>query len=133
MTPEEKKQLVRDFSDALILGDADVTLGLMSDDPVWVFWGEARPGVAGVRSILEAFSQLYRRGTISCRFDRQYVDGDVVISQMQPTATTFEGEPYENRYVSFTHLEGRKIAKVEEYLDTAYAAQKFSGWQEKTG
>lgn len=131
MTPEQKKQLVRTFSSVLIRQDQAATLEMMTSDPIWVFWGEARSGRAGVRTILDAFAQLYRKGTIQCEFDAQYVDGDVVISQMRLTATTFKGEPYHNRYVSFTHLRDDKIAKVEEYLDTAYAAQKFGGWSEQ--
>ena len=130
MTPDEKKALVREFSAVLISGDRAATLARMSEDPTWVFWGEARPGIDGVKTIIDAFWQLYRPGTINCEFERQYVEGDVVISQMILSATTFKGEPYRNRYVSFTHLKGDKVHKVEEYLDTAYAAQKFAGWQE---
>ena len=30
----------------------------------------------------------------------------------------------------FVHFEGDRVAKVEEYLDTAYANEKFAGWEE---
>jgi ketosteroid isomerase-like protein len=30
----------------------------------------------------------------------------------------------------FVHFEGDRVSKVEEYLDTAYANEKFSGWEE---
>lgn len=130
MDAEAKKALVREFFDCIATRDIDAILARMTDDPCWVYWGEPRPGREGVISIVKAASELYQPGSTARSYQGEYVDGDVVIAQTTMTATTFKGELYENRYVTFTHLEGDKVAKVEEYLDTAYAAEKFAGWSE---
>jgi ketosteroid isomerase-like protein len=127
---ERKKQLVREFFDLFATRDGDAILARMTDDPTWEYWGQPRRGHEGVLSILKASCELYREGSTRREYQAQYVDGNTVISQSTMSAVTFKGEDYENRYITFVHLEGDKVARVEEYLDSAYANEKFSGWEE---
>ena len=130
MNAEERKALAREFLEVFATRDADAILARMTPNPTWVFWGRPRHGRKGVLSILAAATELYQPDSTKRSYQGEYVDGNVVIFQTTLVATTFKGEPYENRYVMFIHLEGDKIAKVEEYLDTAYANEKFAGWEE---
>ena len=130
MNAETKKQLVRDFYDVMNSRDVEKILACMTPNPTWCFFAQERVGVEGVKSILKAADELYEPGSNERTYRGMYVDGDVVIAQMTMRATTFKGEAYENEYVMFVHLEGDKIAKVEEYMDTAYGNEKFSGWSE---
>ena len=77
---------------------------------------------------MKAASELYRAGSMERTFTGEYVDGDTAIFQTTMRAVTFKGEPYENHYVMFIHFEGDKVAKVDEYMDTAYGNEKFEGW-----
>jgi ketosteroid isomerase-like protein len=131
MDKEAKKALVRRFFDVFSARDADAVLALMVDTPSWSFFNQNFPGRAGVLGILRASSELYQAGSHRRTWLGQYVDGDTVISQMKLQAVTFKGEPYENYYVQIVHLEGDKVARVEEYMDTAYGNAKFAGWQRK--
>ncbi len=129
MAGQDRKALAKKFFEVFATRDADAILARMTGDPSWVFWGEPRRGIEGVLSILEAASELYQAGSTSRTYQGEYQDGNVAILQSTLRATTFKGEPYENRYVMFVHFEGDKVSKVEEYLDTAYANDKFSGWE----
>jgi ketosteroid isomerase-like protein len=130
MAAESRTALAKKFMEVFASRDADAILARMTDDPTWVFWGRPRQGRDGVLSILKAASQLYRPDSMSRSYQGAYEDGDVAILQSTLCATTFKGEDYENRYVMFVHFEGDRVSKVEEYLDTAYANEKFSGWEE---
>ncbi len=128
MSPESRIDRAKQFFEVFAERDPDAILSRMTDDPTWVFWGRPRQGTEGVLSILRASTQLYQPGSTSRTYQGAYAAGEVVILQSTLRATTFKEEPYENRYVMFVHFEGDKVAKVEEYLDTAYANEKFEGW-----
>ena len=118
------------FLETFASRDADAILAEMTDEPSWWFFGNPRYGKEGVLSILAASVSLYRAGSTRRTYQGAYEDGDVAILQSTLEAITFKGEPYENRYVLFVHFEGDKVSRVEEYLDTAYANEKFAGWEE---
>ncbi|MCH2173797.1 nuclear transport factor 2 family protein [Myxococcota bacterium] len=130
MDAEERKRLTREFFDLVATRDVDAILARMTPEPAWAFFAQRREGVEGVRSILRAASELYQPGSMERDWTGMYVDGDVVIAQTTMRAQTFKGEDYENHYVLFVHFEGERVALVEEYMDTAYGNEKFSGWQE---
>jgi ketosteroid isomerase-like protein len=48
-----------------------------------------------------------------------------VISQITVRGTTQKGEEYQNYYLILCTFEGDKIAKMQEYMDSAYANAKF--------
>jgi ketosteroid isomerase-like protein len=56
----------------------------------------------------------------------QYEDGDTVVSEITITGTTVKDELYQNYYLIIAYFEGDKIAKIREYMDTAYANTKFA-------
>jgi len=130
MARASRSELAKAFMEVFATRDADAILSRMTDDPTWVFWGRPRHGREGVLSILKAACELYEENSMSRSYQGAYEDGDVAILQSTLRARTFKGEDYENRYVMFVHFEGDRVSKVEEYLDTAYANEKFSGWEE---
>jgi ketosteroid isomerase-like protein len=130
MATTSRTALAKEFMEVFATRNADAVMARMTDDPTWVFWGSPRHGSEGVLSILKAASELYQPDSMTRSYQGEYEDGDVAILQSTLCATTFKGEDYENRYVMFVHFDGDKVSKVEEYLDTAYANSKFSGWEE---
>ena len=129
MTTKSRIALAKEFFEVFATRDPDAILSHMTPDPTWVFWGMPRHGTEGVLSIVKAASELYQPNSMSRTYQGAYEDGDVAILQSTIRAITFKGEDYENRYVMFVHFEDDKVSKVEEYLDTAYANEKFSGWE----
>ena len=87
------------------------------------------PASDGVRAIHRASKELYREGSHDRRIDGLWVDGDTVLVKTTLRARTFKDEDYENLYMMILHFEGDRIALVEEMMDTAYANEKFAGWQ----
>ena len=130
MDREATKKLALEFLEILHTRDADKVLAAMTPQPRWKFFQQEFPGPDGVRTILKAASELYRDGSAEWTRTGEYVDGDTVILQLTLRATTFKDEPYENHYVLFIHFEGDKVARVEEYMDTAYGNAKFEGWSQ---
>ena len=129
MASDDRKQLALEFLEVLSTRDADKILERMTPEPTWVFIAQRFPGQEGVRAIVKASAELYQPGTTERDTHAVYADGDTVIVRSSMRATTFKGEAYENHYVMFVHLEGDKVDCVEEWLDTAYANEKFSGWE----
>lgn len=127
---EDRKRLTREFFETVASRDLDAIFARMTPEPAWAFFAQRRNGVEGVQSILRAASELYLPGSMERDWTAMYADGEVVIAQTTLRAKTFKGEDYENHYVLFVHFEGDRVALVEEYMDTAYGNEKFSGWQE---
>ena len=123
------KQRALDYLDTFSTRDPDQILPLMIADPEWRFFGQRFHGSDGVRAIIKASAELYQEGSTEREIEGVFADGDTVVVQSTLRATTFKGEPYENYYVMFIRFEGALVRRVDEYLDTAYANEKFSGWE----
>ncbi len=124
MDHDSKKRLVRDFLEGFATAEPEALLARMTATPSWSVFAHAYSGRDGLLTLRGLAAQLYPNGTAR-EYHRQYVDGDTVISQLTVRATLADGQPYENRYAIFVHFEGDKVARVEEYLDTAYANKRF--------
>ena len=129
MDDPTRKALALEFLDLLASRDVDRVLERMTSDPSWAFFAQRFPGQAGVRSILEAAYELYIPGSQERDIDAVYCDGETVIIKTTMRAKTFKNEDYENLYIMIVHFEGEKIRHVEEFMDTAYGNEKFSGWE----
>jgi ketosteroid isomerase-like protein len=125
MDNDRKKALVREWLETAQSGDADGALARMTDDPAFVIFNNALPGKEGIRGFCGMVTTLFTAPPTR-EFTAQYVDGDTVISQMTVRGNTKKNELYENYYVVIAHLVGDKIAKIQEYMDSAYAGAKFA-------
>ncbi len=112
MDAEQGKALVREFMETLHSGDIEGVMAMTTDDPV------VPDGFALLAGMVPALFD----GTPPTReYTAQYVDGDTVISQITVRGVTKTGNEYQNYYVMFCTFEGDKVAKVQEYMDSAYA------------
>jgi ketosteroid isomerase-like protein len=129
MNSDDQKRLALELLDAISTRDVDAVLARMTEDPSWGFFAQQFPGADGVRAILKAASELYEPGSEKRDIHAVYCDGDTVIVKTSMRARTFKGDDYENLYIMIVHFEGEKIRLVEEFMDTAYGNEKFSGWE----
>ena len=129
MNPDDQKRLALELLDAISTRDPDAVLSRMTDEPSWGFFAQQFSGKEGVTAILKAASELYAPGSETREIHAVYCDGDTVIVKTSMRARTFKGDDYENLYIMIVHFEGEKIRLVEEFMDTAYGNEKFSGWE----
>jgi len=129
MDAEARKRLALEFLETMASRDPEQVLAKMTSAPSWAFFAQQFKGAEGVRTILAAAYELYEPGSQDRDIDAIYCDGDTVIIKTTMRARTFKGEDYENIYIMIVHFEGEKIRHVEEFMDTAYGNEKFSGWE----
>jgi uncharacterized protein (TIGR02246 family) len=112
--------------------DMDTVRDLFAEDATWWLGGElplsgtwrGRDAILG--DFLGSIPRLYQPDTISIEITSLIAEGDVVAMEWTSRALTTAGEAYENQCAGvFTVRDGR-IAAVREYMDTQYAAAKFS-------
>jgi ketosteroid isomerase-like protein len=123
MDAEKGKRLVREFLNVLHSGDADGALALATDSPkLFIFNNEVPDGFRMLAGIIPSMFD----GLPTREFTAQYVDGNTVISRITIRGKTKRGEEYQNYYTFFMEFEGDKVASMTEYMDSAYANQKFA-------
>lgn len=129
MNASNRKRIALDFLDILATRDVDKVLTAMTPEPSWGFFAQRFAGAEGVRAIVKASDELYQLGSQKRVIDAVYCDGDTVIIKTTMRAKTFKDEDYENLYIMIIHLDGEKVSLIEEFMDTGYANEKFSGWE----
>ena len=119
----DRKQLVREFLEILHSGDADGALARATQEPkLFIFNNEVPDGFRMLAGIIPSmFDKPPTR-----EYTAQYEDGNTVISRITIRGTTKRGEDYQNYYLFITEFEGDKVASMTEYMDSAYANQKFA-------
>ncbi len=129
MQTEETRTLIQTYYDTLPTGDREKLASLFTDDVEW--WPpETAPfevvrGAAAVARELGGalLKQVFDLKTFRIEIRRMLADGDTGVVQQSLSATTLDGESYENEYCwVYTCREG-KIARIEEYVDTWKAAR----------
>jgi uncharacterized protein len=128
----DSRTVIERYVAAVAARDMDTVRGLFAEDATWWLGGElplsgtwrGRDAILG--DFLGSIPRLYRPETISLEITSMVVDGDVVALEWTSRALTVAGEDYENQCAGvFTVRDGRIVA-VREYMDTQYAAAKFS-------
>jgi ketosteroid isomerase-like protein len=122
MDAEHGKALVREFLDVLHSGDIDGALARTTAEPVLMIFNNVIPD--GFRMLAGMVPAIFD-GAPTREYTAQFVDGDTVLSQITIRGTTKKGEEYQNYYLIICTFEGDKIAKMQEYIDSAYANAKF--------
>jgi ketosteroid isomerase-like protein len=128
MSAEEKKRLVREFLETLHKGDVEGALQRATANPrLLIFNGEVPNGFQMLGGMVPA---LFKSGPTR-EYTAQWVDGDTVISRITIRGETKGGDMYENAYLIICWFEGDKISQMQEYMDSAYANQKFAFAQQQ--
>src|SRR5690242_16990080 len=117
---------------ALAERDMETVRDLFAEEATWWLGGElplsgtwrGREAILG--DFLGSIPRLYRPETISIEVTSLIADGDTVAMEWTSRAQTASGEDYENRCAGVFTVRSGKIVAVREYMDTQYAAAKFS-------
>jgi ketosteroid isomerase-like protein len=123
MSSDHKKKLVREFLELLHSGQADAAVARLTENASFIVFNNEMPG--GIRGFAAMVPMLFKDGPHR-EFTAQYADGDTVVSEITVRGVTNNDSQYQNYYLIICHFDGDKISGVREYLDSAYAAGKFS-------
>ncbi len=123
MNAEDKKQLVREFLETLHGGNIEAALAMTTADAKLLIFNNEIPD--GFRMLGGMIPALFEKSPTR-EYTAQYVDGDTVLSQITIRGTAKSGEQYENAYLIIVKFAGDKVAFMQEYMDSAYANQKFA-------
>jgi ketosteroid isomerase-like protein len=123
MTAESNKQLVTDFWNAFAKGDIKSAFAMLSDEVSWLIPGNI-PNLSGLRkgkpeilNFARQAAKMFPEG-LKSELKRVYCDGDTVLIEMTNRGKFFNGRAYENEYCFVFEIEGGKIRRVREYVDT---------------
>ena len=119
----DKKQLAREFLELLYSGDADGALSRAVDSPK--LFNFADEVTNGFRMLATAMPAIYDQPPTR-DYTAQYVEGDAVITQVTIGGALKNGEDYRNHYLVIIKLEADKVASMQVYVDSAYAAAKLA-------
>jgi ketosteroid isomerase-like protein len=128
MDADKGKRLVREFLETLHGGNIDGALALTTADAKLLIFNNELPD--GFRMLGGMIPALFDNPPTR-EYTGQFVDGDTVISQVTIRGKTKGGEQYENAYLIIVKFAGDKVASMQEYMDSAYANQKFAFAQPK--
>lgn len=132
MSIEQNKQVVTAAWQALTKGDLEGALSRMSEEVSWLVPGNL-PNVSGVKKGKQAIREF--TGGIGRAFPeglqteirRAYGEGDTVIVELTNRGKVANGKFYENEYCFVFELEGGKIRRIREYVDTQKAKEFLFG------
>jgi uncharacterized protein len=128
MTSEEKKSFVTQTWTAFGKGDIKAAFANMADNVSWLVPGTT-PGVSGVKrgkdeilKFMAGVGNLFPEG-LKSEINRTYCDGDTVVLELTNRGKVSNGKSYENEYCFVFELEGGKIRRIREYVDTQKAKE----------
>jgi uncharacterized protein len=128
MTPEKNKELITATWRAFGKGDLNAALANLSDNASWLVPGNL-PNVSGLKKgkqaivqFLGGIGQAFPQG-LQSEIHKMYCDGDTVIAEMTNRGKASNGKHYENEYCFVFEIEGGKIRRIREYVDTQKAMQ----------
>ncbi len=123
MGAAENKELVTGFWNAFAKGDIKTAFASMSDEVSWLIPGNLpnlsglRKGKAEILNFARNAAKMFPNG-LKSELRRVYCDGDAVLIEMTNRGKLFNGRDYENEYCFVFEIEGGKIRRVREYVDT---------------
>lgn len=133
MGREEMQKAVLGYFRAVGAADREALRALFADDLVWrvpkgaiaPFAGEHRGADAIIEKMLSAVGDAFEAGSQETEVRNFLFGTDLVALEARMTASTPEGERYENDYVFFFEFRDGRIREIREYVDTRYAAEFF--------
>lgn len=130
MTVDQNKALVTQTWEALVKGDIKAAFNNMSDEVSWLIPGNLpvsglKKGKAGVLEFLRGAARLFPNG-LKSEIRRVYGEGNVVVVELTNRGKLGNGRDYENEYCFIYEIEGGKIRRIREYVDTQKANDLMS-------
>ena len=123
---ERHRNFVREFYDAFLTFDPAQYEHLVEPDAYYEVGHNQFHGHEGVRTVAKMARFLYPNG-LRMEIQDMIVEGNKVAMRITTRAVTNKGEDYENFYsVHLLISDSGRIAEVYEFLDSAYANEKFS-------
>lgn len=123
MSAESNRELVTNFWGAFSKGDIKTAFASLSDEVSWLIPGNL-PNLSGLRkgkgeilNFARNAAKMFPSG-LKSELRRVYCDGDTVLIEMTNRGKLFNGRDYENEYCFVFEIEGGKIRRVREYVDT---------------
>jgi uncharacterized protein len=122
MTVDQNKAIVTQTWQALVKGDINSAFANMSDEVSWLIPGNLpvsglKRGKPAVLDFLCSAANMFPKGLAS-EIRRVYGEGDVVIVELTNRGKLANGRDYENEYCFIYEIEGGKIRRIREYVDT---------------
>jgi uncharacterized protein len=131
MSTETNKQMVKSTWEAFVKGDIKTAFANMSDEVSWLIPGNLS-NLSGLRKGKPAILEFARNAAktfpngLQTQINRVYADGDVVILELTNRGKLANGKDYENEYCFVFEVEGGRIRRVREYVDTQKAKELMS-------
>ncbi len=132
MTAEKNKELIAATWRAFGKGDLNAALANVSEDASWLVPGNL-PDISGLKKgkpaivqFLSGIAQRFPQG-LQSEIRKMYCDGDTVIAEVTNRGKASNGKLYENEYCFVFEIEGGKIRRIREYVDTQKAMQILFG------
>lgn len=120
----ETREVVDALYEAFLGGDAEGMIGLMAEDVEVRFLGQGTfRGVPAVRRFLAFAGPLLH--DLDFRIQAKIVDGDVGCVIWEETATTLDGQPWENHGVDVIRVRDGKIVTLHENNDVTLVHRHF--------
>jgi len=108
--------------DAAWIAPADnatqMALGLPSD------MLESRDGI--VAFLVDHFRRLFPHGA-QFEFTKVIAEGDTVVFEQRMRASTINGRDYDNRYCWIFEMDGVRVRRIREYMDTLGGSRMIFG------
>jgi uncharacterized protein len=126
------RTVIERYVAAVAARDMDTVRECFAEDATWWLGGElplsgtwrGRDAILG--DFLGSIPRLYQPETISLEITSLIAEGASVALEWTSRALTTAGEEYENQCAGVFTVRDGKIVAVREYMDTQYAAAKFS-------
>ena len=125
---DNNKAIVSRVLGALGHGDLDVVLGVTSEDFEYCVMSATVQRYSKdmlVKAMNDFSSQMEK--WVSFTIVGATAEGDRVAIEAEGDGLTAAGKSYQNRYHFLFEFRGGTLARIREYMDTAYAAHVLSG------
>jgi uncharacterized protein len=76
---------------------------------------ESRDGI--IAFLVEHFRKLFPQG-VESEFTKVIAEGDTVVFEQRMTGPTINGRSYDNRYCWIFEMNGSRVRRIREYMDT---------------
>lgn len=130
MSPDERKQKIRDGFKALAAGDGEPLMSIFASDVQWTIIGDTRfsgtyDGMEDLAArLLGPLGELVE-GHLHITVDNLIAEGDYVVCQGRGDSKTKAGGTYNNTYCWVYKWSGDKVVSLTEYLDTEVLTASF--------
>jgi ketosteroid isomerase-like protein len=133
-TTTPNKAVVAEFLEVFSSGDVPGILDRLAEDATWWVSGKTE-GFAGTKSkeemgkLLEGVVTVYKGGALRLTPGDMIAEGDRVVVEVEGYAELNNGRVYNPQSVWVLDVQGGKITRIKEYLDTQHAHEVFFGSQ----